>query len=56
MFRISRLAFRSLWARPLRTLLTPFAIVLGVAVILAISVANLTNFDTITTLFTSHQV
>jgi putative ABC transport system permease protein len=51
MFRISLLAFRSLWTRPSRTLLTLFAIVLGVAVILAISVTNLSTLDAITTLF-----
>jgi len=51
MFRISLLAFRSLWTRPSRTLLTLFAIILGVAVILAISIANLSSLDAITTLF-----
>jgi putative ABC transport system permease protein len=51
MLRISLLAFRSLWTRPSRTLLTLFAIVLGVAVILAISVTNLSTLDAITTLF-----
>ncbi|MGD9002568.1 MAG: ABC transporter permease, partial [Anaerolineae bacterium] len=51
MLRISLLAFRSLWTRPSRTLLTLFAIVLGVAVILAISITNLSTLDAITTLF-----
>jgi len=51
MFRISLLAIRSLWTRPSRTLLTLFAIVLGVAVILAISIANLSTLEAITTLF-----
>jgi putative ABC transport system permease protein len=49
--RISLLAFRSLWTRPSRTLLTLFAIVLGVAVILAISITNLSTLDAIMTLF-----
>ncbi|MGD8969431.1 MAG: ABC transporter permease, partial [Anaerolineae bacterium] len=51
MLRISLLAFRSLWTRPSRTLLTLFAIVLGVAVILAISITNLSTLDAIMTLF-----
>ena len=49
--RIVVLAFRSLWTRPSRTLLTLFAIILGVAVILAISVTNLSTLDAITALF-----
>lgn len=49
--RVWLLAFRSLWARPSRTLLTLFAIVLGVAVILAISVTNLSTLNAVTTLF-----
>jgi putative ABC transport system permease protein len=51
MLRISLLALRSLWTRPSRTLLTLFAIILGVAVILAISTTNLSTLDAITTLF-----
>ncbi|MGD2165333.1 MAG: FtsX-like permease family protein [Anaerolineae bacterium] len=51
MLRLSLLAFRSLWTRPSRTFLTTFAIVLGVAVILAISITNLSTLDAITTLF-----
>lgn len=46
-----RLAARSLRERPLRTLLTTFAIVLGVGVILANSITNLTAMDSITVLF-----
>lgn len=45
------LAIRSLWARPLRALLTMFAIVLGVAAILATSIANLSTLESITSLF-----
>ncbi len=45
------LPLRSLWARPSRTILTLSAIVLGVAVILAISITNLSTLDAITTLF-----
>lgn len=50
--RLSLLAFRSLWTRTSRTLLTLFAIILGVAVILAISITNLSTLDAITRLFT----
>lgn len=49
--RIVLLPLRSLWARPSRTILTLFAIVLGVAVILAINITNLSTLDAITTLF-----
>ena len=45
------LALRSLLARPSRTLFTTFGIVLGVAVILAISITNLSTLESITTLF-----
>jgi len=45
------LAFRSLRARPARTLLTTLGVVLGVAVILAISITNLSTIDSITNLF-----
>jgi hypothetical protein len=45
------LAFRSLLARPSRTLFTLLGVVLGVAVILAISITNLSTLDSITTLF-----
>ncbi|MEA3377351.1 MAG: hypothetical protein U9R72_14270 [Chloroflexota bacterium] len=49
--RIVLLPLRSLWARPSRTILTLSAIVLGVAVILGISITNLSTLDAITTLF-----
>jgi len=52
MTRAPSLAFRSLRARPIRTLLTTAAVVLGVAVILAISITNLSTIRSITTLFT----
>jgi len=45
------LASRSLRARPARTLLTVFGVVLGVAVILAISVTNLSTLESIETIF-----
>ena len=45
------LALRSLGARPSRTLLTLFGIVLGVSVILAISITNLSTIDSITAIF-----
>ena len=45
------LAIRSLIARPLRTLLTTFGIVLGVAVILSINITNTSTLDAITRLF-----
>ena len=45
------LALRSLRARPSRTLLTMFGVVLGVAVILAISITNLSTLDSIHTIF-----
>ena len=51
MTRAPSLAFRSLRARPVRTLLTTAGIVLGVAVILAISITNLSTIQSITTLF-----
>jgi putative ABC transport system permease protein len=51
MFRAPLLAFRSLLARPSRTLFTLLGVVLGVAVILAISITNLSTLDSITTLF-----
>lgn len=51
MLRISRLPLRSLRARPSRTLLTTFGIVLGIAVILAISITNQSTLDSINRLF-----
>jgi len=45
------MAFRSLRARPTRTALTVSAIILGVAVILAISITNLSTLESIQTLF-----
>ncbi len=51
MSRLPSLALRSLRARPSRTLLTAFGIVLGVAVILAISITNLSTLDSINRLF-----
>jgi len=51
MSRSTLLALRSLRARPARTLLTTFGIVLGVAVILAISITNLSTLDSITAVF-----
>lgn len=47
------MAFRSLRARPSRTGLTIGGIVLGVAVILAISITNLSTMDSLTSVFTS---
>jgi putative ABC transport system permease protein len=49
--RARMLTFRSLTARPLRTALSLFGIVLGVAGILAIGSMNLTALDSITELF-----
>jgi putative ABC transport system permease protein len=49
--RALSLAIRSLRARPLRTILTIFGVVLGVAVILAISTTNLSTLDAITAVF-----
>lgn len=46
-----RFAIRSLLARPLRSALTLFGIVFGVAVILAISMTNRSTMATITTVF-----
>lgn len=51
MFQNILLAVRSLIARPLRTLLTTFGIVLGVAVILSINITNTSTLDAITRLF-----
>lgn len=51
MFQNALLAVRSLIARPLRTLLTAFGIVLGVAVILSINITNTSTLDAITRLF-----
>lgn len=48
-----RMALRSLWARPSRTLLTVAGIVLGVAVILAISITNLSTLDSLTTVLSA---
>jgi ABC-type antimicrobial peptide transport system permease subunit len=49
--RSPSLPLRSLRARPSRTLFTAFGIVLGVAVILAISITNLSTLDSISRLF-----
>lgn len=51
MRRAPSLPLRSLRARPSRTLLTVFGIILGVAVILAISITNLSTLDSINNLF-----
>jgi putative ABC transport system permease protein len=45
------LAFRSLLARPLRALLTTFGVVLGVAVILAISISNGSTMEAVAGVF-----
>jgi len=52
MFRRPSLVLRSLRARPSRTMLTTFGIVLGVAVILAIRIANESTLNSLTSLFT----
>ena len=52
MQRLSTLAFRNLRVRPMRTLLTAAGIVLGVAVIVSISVANQSIYDGFKALFT----
>jgi putative ABC transport system permease protein len=51
MFRTLFLALRSLRVRTSRTLLTTFGIVLGVAVILAISVTNQSTISSVTSVF-----
>lgn len=51
MFSSFVFTLRSLWARPARTLLTTFGVVLGVAVILAIRITNLSTLDSISTIF-----
>jgi putative ABC transport system permease protein len=51
MRRTIKLAFRSLLARPARTALTTFGIVLGVAVILAINITNQSTLDSISGVF-----
>jgi putative ABC transport system permease protein len=51
MSRMSLLTLRSLRVRLSRTLLTTFGIVLGVAVILAISITNQSTIDSITAVF-----
>ena len=51
MIRSLSMAVRSLRARPARTLLTTLGIVLGVSVILAISIANLSTLDSLTAVF-----
>ncbi len=51
MLRMAVFALRSLKARLSRTLLTAFGIVLGVAVILAISITNQSTLDSILTVF-----
>ena len=45
------LAFRNLWTRKTRTLLTALGIVLGVAVILAINIANSSTLASINKIF-----
>jgi putative ABC transport system permease protein len=49
--RLNRLAFRNLTTRKTRTLLTTLGIVLGVAVILAISITNDSTLSSINTIF-----
>ena len=49
--KTASLAIRSLRARPLRTTLTMFGVMLGVAVILAISTTNLSTLEAITAIF-----
>ena len=51
MTRAASLAIRSLRARPIRTRLTSAGIVLAVAVILAISITDLSTIRSMTTLF-----
>jgi putative ABC transport system permease protein len=51
MFRTAFLALRALRTRPLRTVLTTFGIVLGVAVILSINITNTSTLTAITQLF-----
>jgi putative ABC transport system permease protein len=51
MDRIRLLTLRSLRARPLRTLLTGFGVVLGVACLFAIQVTNQTTLDALLNLF-----
>ena len=51
MIQAARMAFRSLVARPTRTLLTMFGIVLGVAVILAVSITNESTLNSLTAVF-----
>ncbi len=46
-----KMALRSLRARPLRTLLTIAGIALGVAVILAVSIANASTLESLTSVF-----
>ncbi len=46
-----KMALRSLRARPMRTLLTVAGIVLGVAVILAVSIANASTLDSLSSVF-----
>jgi putative ABC transport system permease protein len=50
--RVFSMAFRNLRLRPSRTLLTTFGIILGVAVILAISITNFSTLGSITSVFT----
>lgn len=50
--RTVSMAWRSLSARPLRTIPTLFGVVLGVAVILAINTTNVSTLHAITTVFT----
>jgi putative ABC transport system permease protein len=51
LMRSFSLAVRSLLARPLRTLLTTFGVVLGVAVILAISISNGSTMEAVADVF-----
>jgi ABC-type antimicrobial peptide transport system permease subunit len=51
MRRLSSLAFRTLWSRKLRTLVTGFGIVLGVATVLAFGITNATIEDSLNDFF-----
>jgi ABC-type antimicrobial peptide transport system permease subunit len=51
MRRLSSLAFRNLWTRKLRTLVTGFGIVLGVATVLAFGVTNATTENSLNDFF-----
>ena len=51
MHRLSSLAFRNLWSRKLRTLVTGFGIVLGVATVLAFGITNATTENSLNDFF-----